>query len=89
MCISLNAFDGTADVDGSTVRLTDIEYAILERLLDADGEVVSDSELQIAGWGREMPRSSEVLRQRMCCLRKKIGRGRVHCSYGYGYRVEP
>ena len=77
----------TVEISGVSTRLSDIEYVIVERLASADGMAVSKYDLIRATWGDEMRATSEALRQRVFCLRRKVGRGVVRSVYGYGYRM--
>lgn len=77
----------TANVDGEVVRLTDIEYSLLEALLEADGDTVSTCDLVRAAYGHVAGATDGALRQRMFRLSRKLGKGAIRNVYGYGYRL--
>lgn len=87
--VMLDCARGVANIDGEVVRLTDIEYSLLDALIDADGETVSDYDLIRAAYGSGNGASADALRQRMFRLSHKLGRGRIRNVYGYGYRLQP
>lgn len=76
-----------ANVDGEVVSLTDIEYSLLEALLDAEGDAVSTYDLARAAYGHVAGVTDGALRQRMFRLSHKLGKGAIRNVYGYGYRL--
>lgn len=79
-----------AYVDGRLVVLTEIEHGMLACLVEAGGEPVSAVQLTVAAWGRGCYVSPDALKQRVSCLRRKVGAARIRSVYGYGYMlVEP
>ncbi len=81
----------------ATVRLTDIEYRIVARLLQAPEATVSVEDLVHAVWAEEpmaegADRWNERLKQRITALRRKlrsyITGDSIINSYGSGYRLD-
>lgn len=71
----------------NTDMLSDIEFAILERVTKANGCVVLSTDLIRAAYGNELGATRHALRQRVHVLNRKLGRRVVASSYGYGYRL--
>jgi two-component system KDP operon response regulator KdpE len=80
--------------DGSRIRLTPIEWALLEHLARHPGAVVERTELLTAVWGPGFERETNYLRVHVTHLRKKIEPDPARPRYvltepGIGYRFTP
>ncbi|MFV2115769.1 response regulator transcription factor [Micromonospora sp. LOL_025] len=72
--------------DGRPLALTAKEFAVLERLIRAQGEPVRRAELIAAAWDEVMPPVSNVLDVLVAQLRRKLGGPAVlHTVRGVGY----
>jgi two-component system KDP operon response regulator KdpE len=60
------------DADGSEIRLTPIEWALLAHLVQRPGRLVTQTELLKAVWGPGYERETNYLRVHLTHLRKKI-----------------
>ncbi len=81
-------------VDGREVELTPIEWRVLRRLMESEGQVVSVHDLLRAGWGDDNMSDGRGLKVRIAAIRKKIGDDArephyVHTEREMGYRFEP
>ncbi len=81
-------------VDGREVELTPIEWRILRRLLESEGQVVSITELLRAGWGDGSNADARAIKVHIAAIRRKIGDDAriphyVHCERELGYRFDP
>ena len=76
-------------VNDSAVKLTKIEYTILERLLDKGGAVATRQELAEACWGPYAEDGGHTMSVHIANLRKKIGcdGSLVATVRGIGYRL--
>jgi DNA-binding response OmpR family regulator len=78
---------------GGPVTLTPREYAILEVLMRASGEVVSRTRLAERVWDEASDVLDNLLDAHVSHLRKKIDRGMtlalIHTVRGVGYRLGP
>lgn len=82
------------DADGTEIRVTPIEWALLAHLVQRPGRLVTQSELLKAVWGPEYERETNYLRVHLTHLRKKIEpnpSAPVHIvtEPGVGYRFHP
>lgn len=78
------------DDDGRTVRLTDKEVAILNRLARAEGAVVGREAMLADVWGYSSAMDTHTLETHIYRLRRKIGPGEssdLLVSEGGGYRL--
>ncbi|MEZ5216249.1 MAG: response regulator transcription factor [Ilumatobacteraceae bacterium] len=78
--------------DGSPIRLTPIEWALLQHLADAEGRVVGQTELLRAVWGPSYTTETNYLRVHVTHLRKKLEHDPAHPVHlltepGIGYRL--
>ncbi len=77
-----------AERNGRPVRLTPKELGVLQVLLEADGGVVTPSELLDAVWEDPFDRSRSVVKVVVFALRRKLGLPPViHTDAGLGYRI--
>ena len=77
-----------AERDGRPVRLTPKEMGVLQVLLEADGGVVTPSELLDEVWEESFDRSRGVVKVVIFALRRKLGLPPViHTDAGLGYRI--
>lgn len=85
--VRLNLQDRRAVVAGRDVTLTAREWAILERLLQRPGAVVSRERLEeaIYAFGEEV--ESNALEVHVSRIRKKLGSALIDTLRGVGYRV--
>jgi len=78
---------------GVPVTLTPREYAILEVLLHAGGEVVSRTRIAERVWNEASDVLDNLVDAHVSHLRKKIDRGMtvtlIHTVRGFGYRLGP
>ena len=82
------------DTDGTEIRVTPIEWALLAHLAQRPGRLVTQTELLKAVWGPEYERETNYLRVHLTHLRKKIEpnpSAPVHIvtEPGVGYRFHP
>jgi len=84
----------TVTVDGTEVRLTATEYALLKVLAQHAGKVVTHKQLLREVWGPNAEEHSQYLRVYVTHLRKKIETGSaderlLRTETGIGYRMLP
>lgn len=80
-----------AEADGTEVRLTPIEWRIVEHLVRNEGRLVPGKELLQAVWGPQYGNETNYLRVHMAHIRRKLepvpGKPRYfHTEPGMGYR---
>ncbi len=74
--------------EGSAVALSPKEFAVLEVLLRADGNVVSAEQLLEKAWDENTDPFTNVVRVTVMTLRRKLGEPQViHTVPGAGYRI--
>jgi DNA-binding response OmpR family regulator len=74
--------------DDRLVELTPKEFAVLEALLEADGDVVSARRLLDRVWDENIDAVSNTVRMTVMTLRKKLGEPAVlETVRGAGYRL--
>ncbi len=81
-------------VDGREVQLTPIEWRLLRRLIESEGQVVTIPELLRAGWGESSPADVHSIKVRIASIRKKIGDSAhpshyIHTEREMGYCFQP
>jgi DNA-binding response OmpR family regulator len=72
--------------DGVPVRLTPLEYAVLEFLAANRGRAVSKEELMLSVWGTSQG-VSRTLTEHVSRLRRKLGENLISTQSGYGYLI--
>jgi two-component system KDP operon response regulator KdpE len=80
--------------DGTEVRLTPTQWAVLEKLLRHPGKLVSQRQLLHDVWGPEYQHETNYLRQYMAQLRRKLEDDPARPRHlitepGMGYRYRP
>jgi hypothetical protein len=85
----LDAGDRTVDVQGRRVRLSPLEFGVLEALHGRPGKPVSRADLLAIVWGTEYAGGSNVVDVVVRALRRKLGAsaGRIETVRGVGYRL--
>lgn len=91
--LSLNTENKTASVDGENVRLTPIEYKILELLVRNRGRVFSTEEIYRNVWNEETVVGDNTIAVHVRHIREKIEINPKEPKYlkvvwGIGYKVE-
>ncbi len=89
--LRLNTVSHEVTVQGSAVRLTRTEYAILKRLMQSAGQVVSKSVILDTIFEDTPDCTESSLKQHVSNLRKKLrdagGRDYVEAVWGIGFKV--
>ncbi|MEV4199576.1 response regulator [Micromonospora globbae] len=80
--------------DGAEVKLTPIQWSVLEKLLRHPGKLVSQRQLLHEVWGPEYENESNYLRQYLAQLRRKLEDDPARPRHlitepGMGYRYRP
>ena len=86
--MSLDLKASRVTVDGAPVKLTALEYKLLEYLMHHAGKVVSRTELTEHLYDQDFDRDSNTIEVFVGRLRKKLGAGAIETVRGLGYRVE-
>ncbi|MFD1541850.1 response regulator [Nonomuraea guangzhouensis] len=89
-----HVIDLTSKTISSNVRLTPIEWQILEMLLRHPGKLISQRHLLTEVWGARFVKETHYLRQYMAQLRRKLERDPANPVHlitepGMGYRFKP
>ena len=85
--LSLDSQSRELLLDGEPVALTRRELALLERLMRANGRVVSKAQLESDLYGWEEGVESNSLEVHVHHLRRKLGKELIRTQRGLGYRV--
>lgn len=87
--LELDAAHRVVTVSGRSVELSAREWAVLERLAQHPGTLVSKSQIEDAlfGFGDEV--ESNAVEVYVSRLRKKLEAGVIHTVRGLGYRLAP
>jgi two-component system OmpR family response regulator len=85
----LDARAARASVHGNPVKLTALEYRLLEYLIHHEGRVVSRSELVEHLYDQDFDRDSNTIEVFVGRVRKKLGVPLIHTVRGLGYRLAP
>jgi two-component system OmpR family response regulator len=76
-------------MDGAPVRLTALEFRLLECLAHHIGQPVSKTHLTEHLYGQDFDRDSNTLEVIVARLRRKLGDQIIETSRGLGYRLTP
>ncbi|MFO1034556.1 MAG: response regulator transcription factor [Hyphomicrobiales bacterium] len=76
-------------VNGMSIKLTSLEYRLLEYLMMHGGKVVSRTELVEHLYDQDFDRDSNTVEVFVGRLRKKLGVDVLHTIRGMGYCVQP
>ena len=78
----------TVTRDGRAIELAPKEFAVLEALLEADGDVVSARRLLDRVWDENIDAISNIVRMTVMTLRRKLGDpDLIETVRGAGYRI--
>jgi two-component system, OmpR family, response regulator QseB len=86
--ISLDPAAHTVTLDGNFINVSRREFALLQKLLENAGRVLSREHLtqSLYGWGDDV--DSNALEVHVHNLRKKFGQGFIHTIRGIGYMID-
>ena len=87
--VSLDTKGARVLVNGMAVKLTSLEYRLLEYLMMHMGKVVSRTELVEHLYDQDFDRDSNTVEVFVGRLRKKLGVDVLHTIRGMGYCVQP
>jgi two-component system OmpR family response regulator len=87
--VSLDTKGAKVNVNGMPVKLTSLEYRLLEYLMMHMGKVVSRTELVEHLYDQDFDRDSNTVEVFVGRLRKKLGVDVLHTIRGMGYCVQP
>lgn len=85
--LSLDLKASRVTVDGAPVKLTALEYKLLEYLMHHAGKVVSRTELTEHLYDQDFDRDSNTIEVFVGRLRKKLGVDVIETVRGMGYRI--
>jgi DNA-binding response OmpR family regulator len=87
--VTVNPASRTVALQGATVAVSRTEYAILLRLIERAGQVVSREELisNLYGWETDEV-DSNTIDVHVLHLRRKLGKDYIRTLRGVGYMVE-
>jgi two-component system, OmpR family, response regulator VanR len=86
--VQLDPARHTVTRDGRTVELTPKEFAVLEALLEASGDVISARRLLDRVWDENIDAISNTVRMTVMTLRRKLGEPPlIETVRGAGYRI--
>ena len=87
--VSMDLVERTVQVSGNDVRLTEREFDLLRTFIDAQGDVLTRSQLLEAVWGIGFDPGTNVVEVYVGYLRKRLGAERIQTVRGLGYRLSP
>ena len=87
--VSLDTKGARVTVNGMAIKLTSLEYRLLEYLMMHGGKVVSRTELVEHLYDQDFDRDSNTVEVFVGRLRKKLGVDVLHTIRGMGYCVQP
>ena len=82
---TLNHANHSVETSEKTIKLTPIEFDLLFKLVKADGNPISYTNLIRSVWGSDSLATKHALKERMRSLRQKIGKKHIQNTYGEGY----
>ncbi len=86
--VELNPTNGTVTRDGSTIKLSTKERAVLEALLKASPDALSAERLLEQAWDENVDPFSNTVKVTIARLRRKLGQPElIHTTPGAGYRI--
>lgn len=85
--ITLDSGSHTCFYEGKEIFLTLKEFAILRKLLENYGKVVSRNELLNEIWGNNNILETRTIDMHVKSIRKKIPNSNIETIYGVGYRL--
>jgi two-component system OmpR family response regulator len=86
--LHLDTRSGRVSVEGEPVKLTSLEYRLLEYLMHHQGRVVSRTELVEHLYDQDFDRDSNTIEVFVGRLRKKLGADFIQTRRGLGYILE-
>ncbi len=85
--VTLNTRSSKINVDGTTIRLTALEFKLLSYLMHHDGKVISRTELTEHIYDQDFDRDSNTIEVFVNRIRKKLGVNIIETIRGLGYRL--
>jgi two-component system, OmpR family, response regulator len=85
--LRLDTKSSKATVDGKQLKLTSLEFRLLDYLMHHIGEVVSRTELVEHLYDQDFDRDSNTIEVFVGRLRKKMGNEMIETVRGMGYRI--
>jgi two-component system, OmpR family, response regulator len=87
--VAMDLVERTVQIAGNAVRLTEREFDLLRTFIDAQGEVLTRSQLLEAVWGLGFDPGTNIVEVYVGYLRKRLGPERIRTVRGRGYRLSP
>jgi DNA-binding response OmpR family regulator len=78
----------TADLEGAPIRLSPLEFRLLDYLAHQDGRAVSSGELADHLYGTDSASDANAIEAIVARLRRKFGSGLIATRRGFGYVLE-
>lgn len=85
--LRLDTKSGKVTMDGTQLKLTSLEFRLLDYLMHHIGEVVSRTELVEHLYDQDFDRDSNTIEVFVGRLRKKMGSDMIETVRGMGYRI--
>ncbi len=85
--LRLDTKSGKVTMDGTQLKLTSLEFRLLDYLMHHIGEVVSRTELVEHLYDQDFDRDSNTIEVFVGRLRKKMGTDMIETVRGMGYRI--
>ena len=85
--LRLDTKSSKATIDGTQLKLTSLEFRLLDYLMHHIGEVVSRTELVEHLYDQDFDRDSNTIEVFVGRLRKKMGNDMIETVRGMGYRI--
>jgi two-component system, OmpR family, response regulator len=85
--LRLDTKSGKVTIDGTQLKLTSLEFRLLDYLMHHIGEVVSRTELVEHLYDQDFDRDSNTIEVFVGRLRKKMGNDMIETVRGMGYRI--
>ncbi|MEX2648581.1 MAG: response regulator transcription factor [Alphaproteobacteria bacterium] len=87
--LCVNSGSGRVSVNGAAVKLTALEFRLLDYLMHHQGKIVSRTELIEHIYDQDFDRESNTIEVFVGRLRKKLGATYITTVRGLGYRLAP